>query len=59
MSLALFQKWTDLFDANVAHWHSVELGRQILPDAGFFRAIGAVREDKFDLGQVRLRNLGE
>src|SRR5690606_5263224 len=47
------------FDPNVAHRHPIELGRQVLPDAGFFRAVGTERKDWLDLGQVRLCHLGE
>ncbi|MCY1302378.1 hypothetical protein D9M70_520300 [compost metagenome] len=59
VGLALLQQRADLLDANVAHRHPVELGRQIFPDTGLFRPVGTDREDRFDLGQVRFRHLGK
>src|SRR5690606_30550056 len=53
------QQRANLLHANVAHRHPIELGRQVLPDAGFFRAVGTERKDWLDFGQVRLRHLGE
>lgn len=59
MSFAFLQQRANLLHANVAHRHPTEFGRQVLPDAGFFRAVGTERKDWLDLGQVRLRHLGE
>lgn len=59
VDFAFLQQRANLLHANVAHRHPVELGRQVLPDAGFFRAVGTERKDWLDLGQVRLCHLGE
>src|SRR5690606_21887273 len=59
MCLAFLQKRAYLLYVNVAHRHPIELGRQVLPDAGLLRAVGTLCKDWLDLGQVRLRHLGE
>src|SRR5690606_34422516 len=59
MCLAFLQKRAYLLYVNVAHRHPIELGRQVLPDAGLFRAVGTLCKDWLDLGQVRLRHLGK
>ncbi|WP_213538982.1 hypothetical protein [Nitrosospira sp. NRS527] len=43
MGLAFFQPRANLLDTNIAHWHPIELWRQVLPDAGFLRAVGTER----------------
>ena len=59
MCLAFLQQRADLFHTDVAHRQPIKLRRQVLPDAGLFRAVGTERKDWLDLGQVRLRHLGE
>src|SRR3546814_10285500 len=45
VGLALFQQRTNLPDANITHRQPVELGRQVLPDTGLFRAVGTRSEE--------------
>lgn len=59
VNLAFHQQRTDLLDANLAHRHSIELGRQILPDTGLFRAVATEYEDRLDLSQICFRRLGK